>query len=390
MYGYAAEAQVFVNGHVQFANMKKLFPGKVVSWVESSIAPIAIIITNIMNIKKLLPLLLGSLAACTGHDTPRYALPEFKNESDAQFEILSQEALPARHIIGLDIYGDNLIVYGFFTDNFINIYDKRSGALRAQCLKAGRGPGETTRIAAPYLDEALGTITFTDTSTKQIRRLDLDGIMRGEFPLINGTGMAYPWCMTEFDLGNGNRFVYNAVSFLSRTGPDPRMALLKEGTAVDEYLLFPFDIGDTATNGQFYVYQQSLIKMAPDRTRVAVGTTQSGMLLETFDIGGNQVKKSGVGYFAEPGLAPSSNNPFGFSAMSVTDKRIVAAMGEDVHQPVFQDIALFDWRCRPVKRFKTDRSIYALCIDESDGTLYAVVDDEEKGYLLARLDRKPD
>ncbi|MBP3356811.1 MAG: hypothetical protein J6K95_06615 [Rikenellaceae bacterium] len=331
--------------------------------------------------------LLLLFAGCSGSEQ-EYALPEFKETRTAQFVPLSEEDLPIKGISGMDVYEDNLIVYGVFQDHFIHIYDKHTGLLKTRCLKPGRGPGEAIAPRDLHLDKTSGQVVFLDSGTKTVNTFAIDDVLRGEFPKVESSEMSSKWSVSDIELPGGRKFAYNQVSFLSKDGATPRMTLWENGTETDRYTEFPFDIGDTTANGQFTLYQQCHIKASPDFRKLAVGVLSKGLLLETFDLSGKRIEAIGTGRFVEPAfLNPGTGRIYGFSALCVTDRYIFGAMSKDIHTPDYERIALFDWKCRPLKAFDTDRSVYALAADDTDGSIYAVVKDDNGMCWLARLDR---
>lgn len=196
--------------------------------------------------------------------------------------------------------------------------------------------------------------------------------------------------------------VVRSASFLGRDTSDVVRFTLsdKDGNTVSEYDEYPY-IEDDRVRWVLYA-SQSHIDLSPGFDRIAVSSFFNG-ILETFSISEDGIKNISTAYFAKPdvvytgGLDLNDNTVVGFIDLHATEDLIYTSFDGETRLKEYEaipvedrplqgaDIAIFDWKCKPVKRISTDYRVDRLCVDEEGGYLYAVIKDRYLRSYLGRI-----
>ena len=186
-------------------------------------------------------------------------------------------------------------------------------------------------------------------------------------------------------------------SFLDRTSDLPARSISIEGCGTYE----GSPISDEAIS--FNVYTNPHFAFSPDGRKAALSISE-GMVLETFDISGDITEISTTQYLPvrivprkEGSYEMSDRFVFGVASMCASNRRIYAAYdgthywkdyralrGKPGCPPLFNNVAVFDWKGRPVEMMSTTYRINLLAVDDNND-LYAVVENSDGQQFLAGI-----
>lgn len=335
-------------------------------------------------------------AACSSDVTPRYAAPEFAQESRAEFELLTGELL-FTNILDIWEYNSCLVVLGFENGRFLHIFDKQSGEKLLETISLGRGPQEVGSLLNARLDRA-GRLTLVDGQQNKVLTIRIDSLLAASPAAISLRRDPLPsWCRAVIPLRDRQLVMRNIGDATKDTVGVVRFELsdsLGKPLARND----GFAVEEPAT--RFLVYNEARVSVSPDERRFAVGTVW-GAILETFSLE-KGIDPIATRYFVEPNLnigpSPGLNERTvsGFADIYAGNERIYgsydgvqkvlewAKIPVDERPLQFNRIVVFDWEGRGIEQIVTDYNIRALCVAE-DGTIYAAVFDRLNRFYLGKI-----
>ena len=337
------------------------------------------------------------LVSCSSGDS--YSAPEFKHEYDAAFEIIGSELMCFPYQIAVD--GDWLLVFGKTADdNTVTVYDKNTGEELKSGIKYGRGPLES--ISGFRRVSVVGdTVYYHELSGNGGLSFSVaDFMARGEQACRKDSLACPQWCSYLSELPGGKTLFLVNYSYLLQDAPAVRRLSVRDSSGREvHYDGSPVDDWEKS----FCLYQQPKVAFSPDGSKLAVSAA-SGALMELFDISSG-IKQVSECRFLEPkivckngGYVYQDDYVFGFGRICASDERIYAVydgqstnagqkMASDGSRPLlFRNIAVFDWRGRPMAIYRSDYRIDCICLDvERPDVLFAALSDVNGRKYIGRM-----
>ncbi len=343
-----------------------------------------------------LSLLCSFAVSCRQGDGLEYALPKFEKEIAKEFEIVGPELdYGVCHIYS---YADYLILnaHDMRTNQFLHIWDKKTGEIIHSTAREGRGPGEL--LFRPVVSRVGHECYLYDRQQDVTQVYDLDKVLQGD----NGYVGTLLESATSFTVGAyhgpGDRtLVFSNESFIQRDSSRAVTRIVFEkGTERHAYNEYPVE--DRARS--WWMYMTPYLTISPDFTKMAVAPAY-GAILERFELS-DGISLMGADRFIKPDFMLDGNNPdfshyaipFGFSGLASSNDRIFAGMvkeavsgqgSRNLEFPICPMLAVFGWDGRPLMRIRTSFQIDELAYDEAEGVLYAVLRDADRISYVGKM-----
>lgn len=345
-----------------------------------------------MRLLKVTILLLSVIVICScknTHNEDSFFMPEFESRQFVETQILVS-SLPCNQAYGIWESGELLctMFYDPETETLVHLYDKKTGQNRGNFVHRGRGPLEIPP-SIPIVYEWDGCMYMVDLSggkilSFNIERLESEGVTA--IGVQNKTFAEYTANVSV--LPGGETLVLNNKGYLN--------------TETDGYHRIEFfdareqrvSVADVAPYSDpetlFYLYQQSIIGISPDYKHLVLGSVWGG-LLEVYSLPG--LKDPAFLRFVNPavsingGIELTAGTKGGLRDIVAKNNGFYAVIGTDVcllenwDKPETEraltnnDIYLFSWHGKPLKRFETDYNIEKFCVTQPSDGLYSIVSD---------------
>lgn len=339
---------------------------------------------------------------CNSKTETEYAMPNFKEVSSAEVTVLSEELFGLSNILDVFSYRSHIIVIAYNRENntLLHIFSK-TGELVCETLKRGRGPKELNWIYSFWFDQDSGRLQFFDRVQNKTVDININRILAEGAVSISETHNQFPGWFTHIcPLDDGNReiIIRNIHSEADTTGFVRIEMRDSSGNTIAQHKDFP----ESDPKKRFIIYGDDMVSVSPDGERMAIGTSW-GCVLELYSIKDN-LQLENVEYLIKPDFIAhngygemTENTRFGFIDIDVTDDLIYTVIDSETYPLKSRgdfskdekrhgdNISIFGWDGRPVRKIKTDYEIKKLCVDEESGLVYAVVVDSLKRPFLGRI-----
>lgn len=331
-----------------------------------------------------LNLLLG-IYSCDSHHTPVYQKPEFPTEADITTHILTDTALIA-YPYDVCIDDSFLYVLSLVADQWVQVYDKNSGAWICSGIHEGQGPQEVISGTSLYFDKNTKLFYLYDQGQSKMITFSFDkkekkfiNIQQISLAETNGVvRMAWP-------LG-ADRYLTDGQQG-ENTKRMQRFLIYEKDRLITQYDSFP--IPETDKDLIFILAAKSL---SPDKTKLAVGTLWGGSL-ETFQVS-RQITPISTRLFypidirfVEGAIRPTEQTIYGFTSLLAFDHRIYGIWIGDKNPNHTSAIVTFDWEGNEIAKYNTDCILLRICKESEDSNrIYAIAASEEKGFYIVYFD----
>ena len=331
-----------------------------------------------------------------------YAMPEFKEETSAEFTILSEELFGINGIADLFVIGDYVVVGAYNVENnsVLHVFDKNGTGL-CHAVQRGRGPREVLSLLNLWSDREKGTVGIVDLQQNKEVSVEIGKLIADGPVSITDKRMQLPsWFRESIPVpSTGRKVIFRIISPQKDTGAFNRITVEDAaGNVVGYSRSYPIPDRDKC----FIIYNEAMTSVSPDGEKMAVGTLWGG-ILEIYSLrDGLELQRTG--YFIEPDFIAHSgygemteNTRFGFIDIDVTDDLIYTVIDGETYPLRSQgdfskdekqhgnNISIFDWNGQPVRKIMTDYEIKKLCVDEESQVAYTVVVDSLKRPFLGRI-----
>lgn len=338
--------------------------------------------------------------SCQAQTQPLYTPPSFAVDTYIKGQIL-HDSLYLRTANDIAVGNGYLYVAGFSANQWLHIYEQKTGRPIRSCIPLGKGPGEM-----------LFTETVETTPAGHVVLWNPDASKRGFYnidSLLAGNG---GWIVKEDVLSFPNDF---GARYINRRGtnswlytghnawhrqPTMRFKLYQDSTETATYDLYPVD----STSEDFWGFWRSAttyakIAVSPDGTKMAHGLL-FGCVLETFDLSGDAIRPIAIRRFYKPdmirdlGVRGTDDTHLGFTHLTATDRRIFGIYVDQVSSEADNSpnsIVVFDWEGNPLARYRTDYCLVALVAapekpDTDETEIFAVgVSPDDGEWKLVRF-----
>lgn len=324
-----------------------------------------------------------------------YKPPTFKDVEEVKFSAIAYEPLWnwASKIIRVD---DLLVVSGYQRDSvetFLHVFDT-AGSKIADYIRYGRGPDE---LAFPpfSLHSEESSIFFYDYGQKLDYELILED--HGKRASINSRYVQAedPGSLYENFRIENNYLRYHTVSPQEDPAEIPRLTVEDaDGNILSAIYTSPFDGEDPMVKFSLGAQCYSLA-LSPDKKHFVM-TYGDGGVIEIFSVSDDSIKEDYLRRYFQPkftvkgyDVLPKDDAVRGFGRPCATDSYILipfdgSKYGEK-EELIYSDIAVFDWKGRPVKLLKTDYSVGPITYSESEGVIYSVIRDKFRKAYIGKL-----
>lgn len=332
---------------------------------------------------------------CGGNSSDSYKPPTFKDVEEVKFSLISNE--PINNMgTGILLIDDMIAVEGYQRDSietFIHIYDT-SGRKMADYINMGRGPNEITFPPMSLRNEGKA-IHFYDYDGARDFVIALEdhgknaAITNVPLQVENSAGMR-----ENFRIEN-NYLRYQAVPLKKDPAEYPRLTLEdSDGNILSAIYTSPFDGEDPMVKFSLGAQCYSLA-LSPDKKHFVM-TYGDGGVIEIFSVSDDSIKEDYLRRYFQPkftvkgyDVLPKDDAVRGFGRPCATDSYILipfdgSKYGEK-EELIYSDIAVFDWKGRPVKLLKTDYSVGPITYSESEGVIYSVIRDKFRKAYIGKL-----
>lgn len=316
-----------------------------------------------------------------------YDEPSFPKEKSVTAHLLTDTALIS-YPYGMCVDDRNIYILSLMEDQWVQAYDKQTGAFVGSGVKRGQGPGEVVVGISFSFDQEEGLFHVFDQSQMKLLsyRFDQD---KQTFVFVKDKSFSGDKKVVRkaWPLRDG---AYLIDGQLGQDTTGLRRFQIYFGADVSAgYNCFPVSDAD-----KYPAFTMASVSLSPDKQKLAVGTLFGG-ILEQFRLDGG-IEPSSVRYFypieAEfigGVLRPTGETVYGFSSLYATDQLLYGVLvgGKDPNQ--FNTICTFDWKGQEVAKYQADCLVFALgsCVTEP-GRLYAIAFSQEKGFYLVYFDLK--
>ena len=312
--------------------------------------------------------------------------PMFQTETNLEAHILTDTALIA---YPYDICVDDsyLYVLSLVEDNWVQVYDKNSGAYICSGIHVGQGPNDVANGISFSFDSNTQLFNLYDQAQSKLITFSFDKKEKKFLPVrqqsfATNTGVArMAWKLDE------NRYLVDGQHG-ENTGRMQRFQLYENNQLIAKYDSFP-----TQESDQDVAFMLASKSLSPDKKKLAVGTLWGG-ILETFQISNSITPLSTQCFlpinvrFERGVVQPTEQTVYGFSSLLAFNNRIYGIWIGDKNPNHPSAIVTFDWNGNGLSKYNTDCILLRMCKESEDSNrIYAVAASEEKGFHLVYFDR---
>lgn len=305
----------------------------------------------------------------------------FEKELSAQVFSLPSDSIgrPA----AMQIVDTLLILDDSNQEYLYKVIDLKSGAIVGHLGKVGKGPGE---ILQPTLFEIVQgkerTIGIYDRRSFKYSEVNVDtAIQIGNYisKITSGTlNSNYSW-VSKLD---ADRYIGTGYF-------DKRYVISDKSGSIIAYALdYPYKNDfKNASNFDVAFAMQAILKVRPDGKRIVLATYSSPNI-EIVSVENSKLSKLSELYYGQPGFVPRSgngmitvdynaDNTWGFIDVSVTNGYIYLLYSGRSRKKdgsplsIAKTVLVYTWEGKPLARYKLDRDVNSIAIDESNNRLYA-------------------
>ncbi|MBR0286996.1 MAG: hypothetical protein IJQ96_08270 [Bacteroidales bacterium] len=344
--------------------------------------------------------ILSILWSCTGKDV--YQAPKFPKTESRSFELLSGDL-----ILGItksmQVYNGEIIVCSTAPDgNWLHIYDRTNGEMKASAIPQGRGPGEGLNLHSSYLDMSTETLCYYDFNMHKLLSIDLKQTESGGAYVTSELDPCLPMNRANalIPVPQGGFLLCNYfISFekQNKEGLNRYMYFDAAKSLKAEYVEWP----ELEENALLSLYAYPETAFDSDGMHWVVGT-QYGAILESFSLKNGEIVRDWIRYFyptdmgAHMNDAGNSESVLGFSKICVKEgiiysvvdfdhslKQIISKEFKQNPETLNSKIAVFSQEGKPIRLIETGVRVNEIAVD--DGCLFAVIETSDGKECLAKM-----
>lgn len=293
---------------------------------------------------------------------------------------------------GMASYKNYIILLAQIDDHMFHLYDKETGEKIKSFGKLGRGPQEILTVSAFSVNEQEETL-ISYCYSEGIYIFHLDSVINDKAHFMDKINLDQYKRMIfyqAYKCHNGY-FLYGRKMKDYQDGA--RFTLLsKQGKLVKTYNRYPinsYPTSDSINSCSDWINLSLLHSMSPDGSKFAEAT-QIGAIIETFYIKDKIEPHTLKGYY-KPYFLKEKNKPvytsktqFGFYYLTSTNNYLYALSFNGSNQNTYPlcEMQVFDWTGNPIKKYKTNKPLLNVCVDEERGKVYALSQSPMKEFCL--------
>ena len=310
-----------------------------------------------------------------------YEVPNFKDSVTTKATVIN-DTIYTRGSFKIFSYKDYLILFTPMDEYVFQLFNKETGQWIKNFGEVGRGPDQVLKLFDSSLNEEEGILTSFSQGPKEICVFYLDSVIHDKKHFLDKISLkkydkmtfnhAYK-CKNGFLLESGKCEVY----------PESRRFSLfsEKGELTATYDQYPFNsrpASDSINNSLDWNYLRPKKTFSPNGSKLAEAS-EIGGILQILHIG-KSIEPHAIKGFYKPHFAmkdhhvefTSQTRLWTFSVSSSNHYIYVLPHKSNTFydQTYSQDILVFDWEGNPVRKYKTDQNIVAVCADEEKEKLY--------------------
>lgn len=314
-----------------------------------------------------------------------YRAPSFPIEKEVSVELVG-DPLELGLPVDLCQAGEYLFVLAYSPENWLHVYDKRTGAKVGEAVKVGRGPGEGLNLVTMDWNPKEGNLYAFDQSLHKTLVYRLDGT-DAAVSFVREIQHPSEAVIRACHQLPGGRFLYEG--YLPGEGDKNTRYTLSDGLiSIDSYDSCP-GVDDDDDRLAFLL---GVSKGDPVTGRFVSGTMY-GAVLECFDLSEGRIHPVATRLIdrpemdlSGPGIRGKEGTKYGFYTFCLSEKLIYANYLDSADPKEYRTVATFDWKGREQTKYHLDRDVIRMCpAQESDGTLYGISLGPEQEFVLARF-----
>lgn len=315
------------------------------------------------------------LSSCGKEEKREFAMPEFDITEAAIETVISgeDELIPVvTPGTPLEFTDSTIVIAGYMDKKLLHVYDRHNGKLIDSPVKMGDNPADVVRLLtfARYKD---GWLMYDDVPNS-LKRYDSD------FNFMESTQIP----QAGFAAINNSFILPDARVLAMGFRKDGLPSTLKPlGMQIIDGSKAGNMISETPVDSlikENYLYVRERYAVNPKLDKLVCGTLEGGVI-ETFNVDGNNLEPR-ASYLLFPYNVAEQNgmkrraidSKIGFSSIIADDNKIVAALLGDKNPALPTDITVWDWDCKPLRKYTTNAVILTMAFSpDAPDTLYAVV-----------------
>lgn len=325
------------------------------------------------------------LISCKTKESTESGPPQFPKEYLAEISILGDDLLlPV--ITDMAVNDTTITALGLLDDYWIHQYDKNSGKYIGRYIRRGQGPEDIVGCESFY--NTGNSWKIYDYMARQVKVFsndfsfsslsEKDSIPSKEYMGAHFAGLSFK---------NGGKKLFSMIKSKDadiKTGlmlaDDNGIGTINFETPVDE------------DNDKLKYFRWYNIELAPNGKKM-VATSNPGCYMSIYDVDGNEmVLKRSKCFFPlhvsdpENSAKVFNENKTAFTALAVTDSRIITCMADNPEEEDSTDIMVWDWDGKPLRRYKTDKIILTMELPPNEkDIIYAFAIDKKRNSYLVKI-----
>lgn len=326
-----------------------------------------------------------TFVSCTSE--VKYEAPEFAEMQPKEIRVLNDEYL-FRYGETPMLVDSLLIVSTMNPDNYIAVFNSRTGQLLKEFARKGPGPEEMVTPTAYSVDKLNRLLYVCDLGKRNMFCYNLKTLLEGGAPKPE-------FIKITDDLAKraNVRFLKDSL-FYAPAFKDARFLIGREGVRTVVKSEIPDASKFPMLEDWFnYMNANAATTVRPDGRYLAAASSLGG-ILEIFDLNSKNMKRVALKLFYEPIFKQKGHVFFpvpetigGFMCLSATDKYLYATLhgkANPTSMPTF--ICKFDWRGNPIARYDCGKyPITSFTVSEDDRMVYAVAIGDEMEQILLEI-----
>lgn len=310
-----------------------------------------------------------------------FEVPVFTDSVYANTEVLN-DTLYTKFVMDCASYKEYVILFANIDNYLFHFLDKNTGAIVKSFGQIGRGPQEILQISQFHVNETHGLLTAYQQMTKEIYVFHLDSVLQNKGRFIDKIDLRKYENMTFLNIYKCNDgFLLHGGKCTSFPGGARFSRFSDKGELMEVYDQYPINsrrASDSTAKRMDWEDLYLTRTISPDGSKLAEGTRLGG-ILEIFDMSNKITSRHLKGYY-KPYFYKQGNEDiytektqWCFYQLTASDHYLYALSFNGGHNgyPVCE-MQVFDWQGNPVKKYKTDRPLMNICVDENRRKVYAV------------------
>lgn len=325
------------------------------------------------------------LISCNAKDESESGTPEFPEEYLAEISILGDDLiLPV--ITDMVVNDTTIIALGLLDDYWIHQYEKNTGKCIGRHIKRGQGPEDIVGCESFYntgngwkiYDYMTRHVKVFSSDFTSSSLSENDSIPNNEYEGARFAGLSFK---------NGGKKLFTMMK--SKDTDIKNGVMLADDNGIGA-IHFETPVDDD--NNKLKYFRWYNIELSPNGKNL-VATSNPACYMAIYDVQGNEMTlKSYQCFFPltisdpEDSAKVFNENKTAFTALAVTDSRIITCMADNPEEEGNTDIMVWDWNGKPLRRYKTDKIILTMELSPNEkDMIYAFAIDKERNSYLVKI-----